>query len=294
MRVERLVGRDQHEPLGAELDRDVGDDARAEHVVAHRLERVRLDQRHVLVRRGVEDDRGAVALEDLTHPVAIADVGEYGHARGELALVDELALDVEEGAFALVDEDDPLRVGARDLAAELGADRAAGAGHEHRLAREVRVDRLEVDLDRLAPEQVLNLDGANLDGEIAVAGDQLVQPRQRLHRHVLVARHLDDPRTLLARGRRDCDQNLIGTAVAKQVRELVRRAEDTDPVQAQVLLARVVVDQADRRVAERRRAQHLAQHQLSGVTGADDDHLLTARDDRATLRALDDRAHEHP
>ena len=74
---------------------------------------------------------------------------------------------------------------AGDLAAELGADRAAGAGDEHGLAREVRGDRLEVDLDRLAAEQVLHLDRADLDREVAVAGDQLVQARQRLHRHVL-------------------------------------------------------------------------------------------------------------
>ena len=67
-----------------------------EHVVPHGLERVRLHQRHVLVRRGVEDDLGPVALEDLPQLRAVAAVGEHRHARGELALVDELALDLEE------------------------------------------------------------------------------------------------------------------------------------------------------------------------------------------------------
>src|SRR6476659_6545784 len=36
-----------------ELDGDVGERPSCEHVVAHRLERVRLEQRHVLVRRRV-------------------------------------------------------------------------------------------------------------------------------------------------------------------------------------------------------------------------------------------------
>ena len=53
--------------LDAELDGDLGDHLRRQRVVAHRLERVRLHQRHVLVRGGVEDDRRRVALEDAAH-----------------------------------------------------------------------------------------------------------------------------------------------------------------------------------------------------------------------------------
>ena len=265
----------------------------AEDVVRHRHERVRLHQRHVLVRRRVEDDVGPVALEDLAQPAAVAHVGEHRDAGAEAALVDELALDVEERALGLVDHHDPRRLGARELAAELGADRAAGAGDEHGLVLDVRGDRFDVDLDRLAAEQVLDLDRADLLGEVEIAGDQLVQPRQRLHRHVLLAGHLGDPRALLAGGRGDGDQQLVGPPVAEQVRQLVARAEHPNPVQAQVLLARVVVDQPDRRVAEVGRAQHLLQHQLGGIARADDDHLLAARHDRAALRALDDRPRQH-
>ena len=67
LRVHRLVGRDEHEALDPELDGDLGDHLRRERVVAHRLERVRLHQRHVLVRGRVEDDRRRVALEDAAH-----------------------------------------------------------------------------------------------------------------------------------------------------------------------------------------------------------------------------------
>ncbi len=167
-------------------------------------------------------------------------------------------------------------------------------GDEHGLVLDVRGDRVDVDLDRLAAEQVLDLDRADLLGEVEIAGDQLVQPRQRLHRHVLRAGHLGNAGALLAGGGRNRDQELVGSPVAEDVRQLVARAEHADPVQAQVLLARVVVDQADRRVAEVGRAQDLLQHQLGGVARTDDDHLLAARHDRAALRALDDRPRQHP
>ena len=52
-----------------------------------------------------------------------------------VALVLELALDREQVVLGVVDEHDPPRADARDLAAQLGADRAAGAGDEHDLAR---------------------------------------------------------------------------------------------------------------------------------------------------------------
>src|SRR5581483_3288809 len=182
LRVDRLVRRDEHEPLDAEIDGDLGDHLRRQRVVADRLERVRLHQGDVLVGGRVEDDPGRVPLEHAPHPLAVACVGEHGHARGEAALRDELALDLEQRRLALVDEDQPLAADPCDLAGELGADRAAGAGDEHGRVAQVGGDRRQVDLDGLPPEDVLDLDGADLAGEVEVAGDQLVDPRQGLHR----------------------------------------------------------------------------------------------------------------
>ena len=48
----------------------------------------------------------------------------------------------------------------RELAAELAADRAAGAGDEHGAARGEVADCGEVGLDGLAAEEVLDLDFA--------------------------------------------------------------------------------------------------------------------------------------
>jgi hypothetical protein len=62
--------------------------------------------------------------------------------------VAELAVDFEEGAFRLLDEDQPLGREAEDLAADLRADRPAGAGDE----------------DALAGEEALELGGVEVDG----------------------------------------------------------------------------------------------------------------------------------
>ncbi len=136
-RIHCLVRRHEDEALRPELDGDIRDGARHQRVVADGLHRVRLDEGHVLVRGGMEDDGRAVLLEDLSHLGRIAGVGEHRRRRVEAALVDELALDLEEPRLRVVDEDEPRGADAGDLATELGADRAAGARHEDDLTREV-------------------------------------------------------------------------------------------------------------------------------------------------------------
>src|SRR5205807_49305 len=66
--------------------------------------------------------------------------------------------------------------------------------------------------------------------------------------------------------------------------------EHAHALDAVASLARVVVDEADRRVADAA-ALHLLDDQLARVSGADDEHLLAAGDD-ATGRPLDQRARE--
>src|SRR5438874_878640 len=61
----------------------------------------------------------------------------------------------------------------------------------------------------------------------------------------------------------------------------------------EVLLALVVVDQPDRRVAELAVALQLADHELARVARADDQHFLPARDE-ARAWALDHRARDQP
>ena len=77
-RLHGLVGRDQHEALDAVRQRRTRRRSRAEHVVGDRFGRVRLHQRHVLVRGGVEDDATADAsAKTRSRLLPVADVGDH-------------------------------------------------------------------------------------------------------------------------------------------------------------------------------------------------------------------------
>src|SRR5919108_1708618 len=76
------------------------------------------------------------------------------------------------------------------------------------------------------------------------------------------------------------------------MRQISRRPEDTDAVEAKVALARIIVDETDRRVAEGPVLQDLLDDQLSRVSGPDDEDLLAARDKAAPARTLDQRPRE--
>jgi hypothetical protein len=78
------------------------------------------------------------------------------------------------------------------------------------------------------------------------------------------------------------------------VLEVIGGAEHADAVEAEVALARIVVEQPDRRVSERRVALHLLHDELARVAGPDDDRLLAAADDPAGQGPLDERPCEEP
>ena len=228
-----------------------------------------------------------------------------GHRGRVVALALKLALDRHESVLGVVDEDDPARAERGDLAAELRADGAAGARYEHGRAGDVRGDRRHVELDGLAPEDVLDLHLAELTGEVEVAGDELVDARHGLHGDACVAARVDDPLADLSRAGRDGDDDLVRPVVAQEPREVHGRPQDADTVEAHVLLAGLVVDEPDRRVAELRALQHLADDQLARVARADDQRRLAAGDEprardrsiivRARTRAPDDEPErEHP
>jgi len=86
-----------------------------------------------------------------------------------VAILEQLPLNREDVVLGVVDEDDPPGRDARDLAAELGADRSSSARNEHDLAGQVGTDALELHEHRLASEHVLDLDLAHLARQVDAA-----------------------------------------------------------------------------------------------------------------------------
>ena len=117
----------------------------------------------------MEDDRGAVLGQHLAHALLLLAVGQDGHGGPDVAVLLELAADLEQVVLGVVDEHQAARAHAGDLAAQLGADRASRAGHHHDLAGQVGADALELLADGLAAEHVLDADLAQLAGDAQLA-----------------------------------------------------------------------------------------------------------------------------
>ena len=126
----------------------------------------------------------------------------------------------------MVEQDQELRAHAGDLAAQLGADRAAGAGHEDDLVLEVGADAVELHDHRLAAEHVLDPHLAELAGQLHAASQELEDGRQRSDRYVALAASRDDLGAKHARGRGDRDHHLVGSPAIQDLPDLVGGAED--------------------------------------------------------------------
>ena len=175
---------------------------------------------------------------------------------------------------------------ARDLAAELGADRAAGAGDEHGAAAQVGAHAVDLDAHRVAAEHVLDAHLAHLPHQVHAAGQQLEGRRQRAHRDAALAAGGHDLLAQRARRGRDRDDHLVRLHAVEDRAAGCRGAEHLDARDAHALLARVVVDEADRRAPQPGVAAQLERHLLAAVAGAHDQHLgRRPLEDRAARRA---------
>ena len=281
----RLVGGDEHEMLDIRLDRGVDDVPRAGDVVRHRLENVVFHQRNVLVSGRVEDCVRPMLLKDVEDSVAIADVGDHGHDVHIREAQRELLEDVEDRILAVSEQNESRRREARELAAELGADRPAGTGDENRLARRELGHRGEIGLDGVATKQVLNLDFAQA-GCVALSRNDLGKTWHRSRRNSAAERgahHLPNHRS---RRRRHGDDYLGDAEALDNLRDVRQRTEDGQTGQHVSVLRCVAVDKADRLESELRGGEQLLDDELAGVAGARDQNSLSAFVSSSAKRAL--------
>ena len=116
LRVDGLVGGDQDEALDAELRGELGDDLRRDDVVAHGLERMRSIIGTCLYAAAWNTTVGRYfSKTSRSERAAVADVEQLRHGRREVALADELALDLEQRSLGVVDEDEARRADTRAI-----------------------------------------------------------------------------------------------------------------------------------------------------------------------------------
>ena len=220
----------------------------------------------------MEDDVRLEALHHLEHPVRLLAIGEHRLDPGEVPFVEHLAVDPEQVVLGVVEQHQELRPHASDLAADLGAHRAAGSRDHDDLVLQVGADPLQLHHHRIASQHVLDPDLAELAGELDASAQQLEHRRQRAHRDVALAARRDHLGAQHSRRRGDRDDHLVGRLAVEDLADLVRRAEHLHPDGLHAPLARVVVQEADRAGSQARVQPQLAHHHLPARAGADDQH----------------------
>ena len=115
----------------------------------------------MLVGGGVEHHGGPVPQHDGTHARAVAHVGDHARMRRCACGARQFLLDRVKREFAVVEQYQPRRAEACNLAHQFRTDRATRAGDEHGLAGQQRGQAGVVEHHRIAPQQVVQIDPAH-------------------------------------------------------------------------------------------------------------------------------------
>ena len=219
---DRLVGRDEHEDLDADVAGHARHHPRGERVVAHRLDRVGSPsgRRACRRRRGRRRSGGARRTPPACAPPPCSRRAPRRCCSACRSSTSSRSIS-NRLSSAWSSRTSRLGPDARDLAAQLGADRAAGAGDQHAAAGQVAAGQLGLHPHRLAAEHVLHPHLAHLAHELGAVLEQLEDGRHRAHRDAAGAARADDARAQRAGRRGDGDQHLVGLDVVEHARELV-------------------------------------------------------------------------
>ncbi len=155
-RLDRLVGRNHHHRGSAGFDRGVRDIDRAEHVGLDRLAPVPFEHRHLLERSGMKHDVGLELAEQADDAIAVANVGQPAIDARRRALGGQHRRHRIERRLGMLHDQQPAGAKRHDAIADLRADRAAAAGHHHRLASQEILEPLIVDLDARPQQQIFD------------------------------------------------------------------------------------------------------------------------------------------
>ena len=149
---------------------------RAAHVVLDRLARVLLHERHVFVRGGMEDDLGPVLAHDLCEPRRIGHIADDRIQAELLPRVFELQPDRVQAVLVALEHHQRRRLQPRDLPAQLGADRSAGAGHHDAPAADEVLQRIAREPDRRTRQEIFDRQAADLR-QFDLAVDEIAKVR---------------------------------------------------------------------------------------------------------------------
>ena len=273
-RIHRLVGGNEHELADPGRGRRTRAHGSAHDIVAHRLPGVAdFHERHMLVGGGVKHEYRPMLVHHRLHAYRILAVGDQGDDLEARPHRFELLLDGVERELRQFAQHQPARRKACDLAAQLRADGTAGAGDQDTMPADELPQAGVVEHDRIATEQIIELDAAQLrDGDLAVS--DVVERRHRHDLHPGFGGKFDRAAAHRVRNARHGNDGGADRALRRDCRDLVDAAQHRDAVHVAAALELVVVEQADH--APLRIAPQLAQQLVGRLAGAQHQHRLAA------------------
>ncbi len=235
----------------------------------------------MLQRRRVADDLGPLGGEDGVDLHAVAHIAQQRHPRQLREALAQFDVDRVERELAVVEQHQRGRRQRRDLARQLGADRAAGAGDQNAAAVDQPRHAGAVEHRLRAAQQVFERDrlqhvlGPMLG--IVEPALEIGQPRQARQRDRQRVGPVEQPAHLVAgQVLRGDDQFLRTLAAAVEPRDdglqRIDRAQYRDPVDFAADARGRVGENADDAVDRARVAHHLADKGVGAVLGADQQH----------------------
>ena len=231
----------------------------------------------------MEDDARPLAGEHLVDQRGVLDVAHDRRQRQLRKPVGKRRLDRIDRGLGQVEEHELRRAETGDVPAQLGADRAARAGdHDHAVAEPLAEPRA-VEHHRIAPQQVVELDRADR-GQRRAAADQV------LVRGTVSTSRPASAQISATRRRTPCAAEGSATITCRTPYFLAHAGRlEIGPStltssSSRPLFRRVVVDQPDD--APLPAPRELARQARAGLAGADDQHRLAQRRERAVEPVL--------
>ena len=236
----------------------------------------------MLERGGVKDDVGFDLREEARHPGAVPNVEQDQRVRVEERSTFERQLHPVEAGLVSIHHDQSSGRERRELPAELGADRAARPGDEHRLSADVVRHALEIGLDLVTPEQV-GFGGLAQVSDVHFATEEFTNRRHDSDREpggTGLFREITNQGTVASR---DGHHQGLRPELGGDLGDVAAITQDPDASDGEVALAGVIVEERDRDERAIGVEQHCADRALATVTGTEDDRSLAVTVHRATL-----------
>ena len=219
--------------------------------------------------RGMADQLGMIGGKHRINPRLIPYRANERHQiqfrMGEL----QLLLNGIGVVFVNIEDHQLLGMMLGNLSAQLTANGATAAGHQHNLASDVGVNFRQIRLNFIPAQQILHLNVSNLLDPNLTAG-QLINAGQNLQFTVGFLTNPYDLAGIAPGGRGNGVNNVRHMVVRRRVQNAAAISHHRDAAQQGILLGRVIVDDADHIVLAALTALELPQYHCACRTRADE------------------------